>query len=110
MLNSLELRGFVAHAVDKRPAIRNQPGHRTTNGVGDAVHGSHGRRVQQAVRHLLLRDDANRVTAPNPDARNSAVLDGLERVLDLVKAALRRKHWRESVLKDAKNVGKRTYP
>ncbi len=38
---------------------------------------------------FLLRDNAHGVTAPNPDASNTAVLDGFERVLNLVQAALR---------------------
>ncbi len=49
----------MAHAVDLRATIGNKPGHCAANGVGDAVHGSHRGRVEQAIGHLLLRDDAN---------------------------------------------------
>ncbi len=74
----------MAHTVDKRAAIRNQPSHGTADGVGDAVHGRDGRRIEKAIGHLFLRYDTHRVTAPNPYASNSAVLDGFERILDLV--------------------------
>ncbi len=82
----------MAHAVHERPAIRNEPGHSAADCVGDAVHGRNRRRVEQAIRHLLLRDDANRVAAPNPDACNATVLHSLECIFNLVKAALRRKN------------------
>ena len=88
----LELRGLVTNLRDHHSCIVGVADNDSTNAITDIVDVGDAVRDDQLIRHFLLSAHHNRVSSTQSHGSLTETVDGLESILNLVNAAIRRKN------------------
>jgi hypothetical protein len=82
-----KLGGFLTRSLHLKAAVRQDAGGDTSDLFGHGIDARHRRRVQQFVRHFLLRHQHGAVRTSHRHRRLIIRFDRLERVLNLVQTS-----------------------
>ena len=79
---------FVSGSSDVFARIGRQSADDTSVSAAQTPNSAHGGGVDELVGNLFLYDNGGGGVAPNPNSREPALVDSLERILDLIQSTL----------------------